>query len=74
MDILKNECLRWGNTQNKKIFLVEVNPPQSWPWKQNRNHSCGCYDDSQNCEQMKKHVTDKYFEKKVRLWTLITSC
>ena len=30
-------------------------------------HSCGCCDDSRSCEQLKKHVTDKYFEKKVRL-------
>ena len=27
-------------------------------------HSCGCRDDSRSCEQLKKHVTDKYFEKK----------
>ena len=27
-------------------------------------HSCGCCDDSQSCEQLKKQVTDKYFEKK----------
>ena len=29
-------------------------------------HSCGCCDDSRSCEQLKKRVTDKYFEKKVR--------
>ena len=28
-----NECFWWGNTQKKN--LVEANPPQSWPWKQN---------------------------------------
>ena len=28
-------------------------------------HSCGCCDDSQSCEQMKKQVTHKYFEKKL---------
>ena len=33
-------------------------------------HSCGCCDDSQSYEQLKKHITDKYLEKK--LWTLIT--
>ena len=27
-------------------------------------HNCGCCDDSQSCEQLKKHVTDKYFDKK----------
>ena len=32
-----------------------------------RYHSCGCCDDSPSCEQLNKHVTDKYFEKKVRL-------
>ena len=29
--------------------------------------SYGCCDDSRSCEQLKKHVTDTYFEKKVRL-------
>ena len=28
-------------------------------------HSCGCSDDSQNCEQLKKRVTGKYFGKKL---------
>ena len=27
-------------------------------------HSCGYSDDSQSCEQLKKHVTDKYLDKK----------
>lgn len=27
--------------------------------------SCGCSDDSQNCEQLKKRVTGKYFGKKL---------
>ena len=35
-------------------------------------HSYGCCDDSWSCDQLNKWVTDKYFEKKVRLWTLIT--
>ena len=26
--------------------------------------SWGCCDDSWSCEKLKKHVTDKYFEKK----------
>ena len=30
-------------------------------------HNCGCCDDFQSCEQMKKHVNDKYFEKKLDL-------
>ena len=28
-------------------------------------HSCGCCDDSRSCEQLKKHVSDNYFEKKL---------
>ena len=35
-------------------------------------HSCGCCDDSSSCEQLNKRVADEYFEKKVRLWSLIT--
>ena len=27
-------------------------------------HSCGCCDGSRSCEQLKKHFTDKHFEKK----------
>ena len=27
-----DECFWWDNTKQK---LVEVKPPQSWPWKQN---------------------------------------
>ena len=27
--------------------------------------SCGCCDNSGSCEQLKKHVADKYFEKKL---------
>ena len=42
--------------------LVERNPPQSWPW--NQNDSCSCCNDSWCLEQLKKCVTDKYFEKK----------
>ena len=34
--------------------------------------SCGCCDSSGSCEQLKKRVTDKYCEKKVRLWTQVT--
>ena len=32
-------------------------------------YSCGCCDNSWSCEQLVKRVTDKYFEKKVRLIT-----
>ena len=39
---------------------MEVNPPQSWPWKQS-----GSCDDCQSCEQLKKRAKDKYFEKKL---------
>ena len=61
--------------QCSKKLLVEISPPQSWPWKFKWCYNCGCCDDSWSCEQLKKRVTDKYFEKKnVRLWTLITFC
>ena len=30
-------------------------------------HSCGCCDNSQSCEQLRKRVNDKYFEKKLDL-------
>ena len=33
-------------------------------------HICECCDDSRSCELLKKHVTDKYLEKKVKLWSL----
>ena len=29
--------------------------------------SCGCCDDSQKCKQLKKHVTNKYTEKHLKL-------
>ena len=51
-----------------KKVLEEGNPSKSWPWKQNLHksyHSCGCCNDSWNCEQLKKRVTDKLFEKKL---------
>ena len=41
--------------QKSKKVLVEVNPPQRFSYA------------SRSCEQMKKRVTDKYFEEKVRL-------
>ena len=48
-----------------KKSLVERNSPQSWTWKQNGYVDCVCYcGDSWSCEQLKKQVTDKYFEKK----------
>ena len=35
-------------------------------------HSCCCCDYTQSREKMKRPVTDKYFEEKVRLLILIT--
>ena len=58
----------WMSASDKetlKKILVEANPLQSWPWKQNGT-SCGCCNDSRSYEQLKKRVTDKYFEKKVK--------
>ena len=38
-------------------------------WKETHENKMvtigGCCDDSQSCEQLKKHVTDKHFEKKL---------
>ena len=42
-----------------KETLLKVDLENNW------YHSCGCSDDSRNCEQMKKRITDKWFEKKV---------
>ena len=47
-----------------KKNLVEVNSPQSRPWNQKCYHS-GCYDDSWSCGQLKNHVADSSFEKKL---------
>ena len=43
------------------------NPSSKLILKTKWYHSCGCRDDSRSCEQLEKRVTDKYFEKKVRL-------
>ena len=57
----------------KEHLCMSAKP--SWTLKTKCYHSCGCCDDSQSREQLKKHVTDKYFEKKrVRSWAMITFC
>ena len=48
----------------KKVF-GESKPPSKWTMKTKWYQSCGCCDDSRSCEQVKKPVTDKYFEKKL---------
>ena len=48
------------------FFLIRRQSPKL-TLKTKRYHSCGCCDDPQSCEQLKKHATDKYFEKKVNL-------
>ena len=45
----------------KETFL------QSWPWKQNATHSCGCCDNFRHCEQLKKRVTDTFWKKSLIL-------
>ena len=47
---------------------LEVQPPQQKGGGKDGGYTlwiCGCFDNSQSCEQLKKHVTDKYFEKKL---------
>ena len=61
-----NECFWWGNTQNNFWRKSKLTLKIKWYL------SCGCYDDSRSCKKLKKRVTDKYFEKKATLWTLIT--
>ena len=51
--------------------FAERKPSSKLTLKTKWYHSCGCCDDSRSCELLKKHVTDKYFEK-VRLWTCTT--
>ena len=48
-----------------KKFLLKGNPPHNWPWKQNGTTFCGYHNDSRSSGQLKKRVTDKYFEKKL---------
>ena len=45
--------------EHSKKLLVEVNPPQSWPWKQNGTTAVAAV----IILKVKKHVADKYFEK-----------
>ena len=54
--------------------IGESKPSLKLTLKTKSYHTCGCCDDSRSCEQLKKHVTDKYYEKEVRIWTLITFC
>ena len=42
--------------------MLEGNPPQSWPWKQNGTRVVA----ATMILVMKKRVSNKYFEKKVR--------
>ena len=55
-----------------KKYFGGIKPPSKLTLKTNWYHSCGCCDDSRSWEQLKKRVTDKYLEKKVWLWSLIT--
>ena len=48
-----------------KKFFGGSKPSSKLTLKTKWCHSCGCCDDSRSCEQLKKHVTDKYFEKKI---------
>ena len=62
-----DQCFWWGNTKQK---LVEVKPPQSWPWKQMVPWLWLLWW-FLKFWQVKKGVPDKYFEK-IRLCMQIT--
>ena len=64
---LKNSFL-WG-TLNKN-FLVEVNPPQNWPWKQNGTTVVAVM----ILEVVNNWRSVLQIFWKNRLWTLITFC
>ena len=57
-----------------KKYLVEVDPSQSWPWKQNGTTAVAAVVILEVVKNWKKHFTDKYFDEKGRLWTLIIIC
>ena len=46
--------------KDRENFLLEGNPPQGWPWKQNSTIVVAAA-----MILVKKCVTDKYFEKKL---------
>ena len=48
-----------------KKFFGGNKPSSKLTLKVKWYHSCGCCDDSWSFEQLKKHVKDKYFEKKL---------
>ena len=48
-----------------KIIFGGSKPSSKLALKTKWYHTCCCCDDSQSCEQLKKHVRDKYFEKKL---------
>ena len=51
-----------ASLKKKKTFGSR--PSSKLTLKTKWDHSCACCDDSRSCEQMKKPVTGKYFEKK----------
>ena len=51
-----------------KFYFRRSKPSPKLSLKTKWYHGCGCCVDSQNCEKLKKHVTDKYL---IRPWTLI---
>ena len=51
--------------QHSKKFFGGSKPSSKLTLKTKWYHSCGCCDDSHSCKQLKKHVKDKYFGKKL---------
>ena len=57
----------WMNASNEvtlKKNFDESKPSSKLTLKTKWYHSCSSCDDSRSCEQLKKRVTDTYFEKK----------
>ena len=59
--------------QSKKI-LVEVNPPQSWPWKQNGTTVVATLMILEVVKKLRSMLQINIIFWKVRLWTWITFC
>ena len=53
--------------------FVGCKPSSKLIWKTKWYHGRDCCDDYRSCEQLKKRVTDKYFQKKLTLWSLSPS-
>ena len=60
--------------QHSKTILVELNPPQSWLWKQKVNTVMAAVMILKVMNNWRSMLQINILKKKVRLWTLITFC